>query len=870
MVLKILKKFSLLQSLVVMIVFSMLIPLPLLFGLYVHGAYKDKQEQLKILDYKKFKKSSEVFAESIWSYYPQIGKIIINQLMLDEDVARIHVYDANDNDFLSWESKNQPKNLFTIKEEILKNGIKIGSLEMSFKKETLFESLKADLLLYGSIFLLQLIFVILVVSYIYYYKVINPINKLLVDAKKLSNKELEEPFVWRNDDEISTLGVALNKTRLSLKNLFDELTQQNRTLDEKVKQRTIELEDANRYKSEFLANMSHEIRTPMNAIQGMSHLLEKTDLNSTQLNYISKVKDASSVLMYLINDILDFSKIEAGKIEIENIPFDMHKEIKKSISIFSILAKDKGLAFNSNYINTNRFFRGDSYRIVQIINNFLSNAIKFTSRGSISLNVEEKNCGNKSKLVFSVHDSGIGISDEKIVKLFEPFTQADASTTRKHGGTGLGLFISQQLAYLMGGKLDIKSKENIGSIFSFEVELELVNGEEFQKETSNELFRPLDILVIEDDKNSAQILEEYIRSFGFFATIVSSYEEALEILHKKLSFDLFIIDYRLPTLNGDESYKTYKDIFGKENIPPAIMISVDDDFKLKETATSSGFSKFLLKPVNQSFLYDDIMTICSIESTESMFDPSSIDFKDKTILLVEDNEINLEVAIHILEETNIHVDTASNGKEAIEKVRDNNYDAILMDIQMPVMDGYEATKIIREELESKIPIIAMTANVMASDIDQCISVGMDDHIGKPINIEEFYEVLLKQLGISIKNNKTSKKVNNDEVLDVKTATKNLGNNQELWKKTAKRFYDKYDTMYDKVHQLKEKNSFDELLIYVHTLKGLSATIGATELSKEAYTVEQNLKNSDKIEGVEFKSLVDKHTELFKILKVSIV
>jgi len=869
MFLKVLKKFSLLQSLVVMIVFSMLIPLPLLFGLYVHGAYKDKQEQLKILDYEKFKKSSEVFAESIWSYYPRIGEIIINQLMLDEDVARIHVYDSNGNDFLSWENPNQPKNIFTIREDILKNGLKIGSLEMSFKKETLFESLKSDLLLFGSILLLQLIFIIFVVSYIYYFKVINPIKRLLIDAKKLSNKELDEPFVWSGDDEISSLGVAFNNTRISLKNLFDTLIKQNRTLDKKVKLRTRELEDANRYKSEFLANMSHEIRTPMNAIQGMSHLLEKTDLNSTQLNYISKVKDASSVLMYLINDILDFSKIEAGKIEIENIAFDMHKEIKKSISIFSILAKDKGLEFNSNFINTNRFFRGDSYRIIQIINNFLSNSIKFTSKGSISLKVEEENFGDKSKLTFSVHDSGVGISEKKIHKLFEPFTQADASTTRKHGGTGLGLFISQQLALLMGGKLDIKSKENIGSVFSLEIELELVNGAEFQKETLNDVFTPLDILVIEDDKNSAQILEEYIRSFGFFVTTVASYEEAVKVVEEKLSFDLFIIDYRLPTINGDEVYENLKDIFGKESTPPAIMISVDDDFEVRDRAIKSGFSKFLIKPVNQSYLYDDITAICSVDRAENIFDPTRIDFSDRTILLVEDNEINLEVAIHFLEETGIKIDTASNGKEAIEKVKTKGYDAILMDIQMPIMDGYEATKIIRDKLNSKVPIIAMTANVMATDIDKCIEVGMDDHIGKPIDVEEFYEILLKQLGGEIQVKKIDVEQDENNLLDIKKATRNLGNSRELWKKTATRFYEKYDTMCDNVCQLRDKNSYDELLIYIHTLKGLSGTIGAIELSKEAYKVEQHLKKNKEIKGIDLQSLFDKHKNLFEVLKESI-
>jgi len=869
MFLKILKKFSLLQSLVVMIVFSMLIPLPVLFGVYVHGAYTDKQEQTKKLNYEKFKESSEVFAESIWSYYPRIGEIIINQLILDSTVFSIHVYDENGNDFLSWESKNKPNELSVLEEDIIRNGVKIGSLKMSFHKETLFESLKSDLLLFGSILLLQLFFIILVVSYIYYFKVIGPIKKLLVDADKLSNKELDEPFVWTNDDEISSLGVALNRTRKSLKNLFDTLTKQNKTLDEKVKQRTIELEDANRYKSEFLANMSHEIRTPMNAIQGMSHLLEKTNLNSTQLNYISKVKDASSVLMYLINDILDFSKIEAGKIEIEDVAFDMHKEIKRSISIFSILAEDKGLVLESTFINTHRFFRGDSHRIIQIINNFLSNSIKFTSKGSISLHVEEKKVGDNYRLVFSVHDSGIGISEENIYKLFQPFIQADASTTRKHGGTGLGLFISQQLAILMGGKINIKSKENIGSIFSLELELEPVNGEKFQKETMNELFSPLDILVIEDDKNSVQILEEYIRSFGFFITTVSSYEEALKILDEKTSFDLFIIDYRLPTINGDEIYRNLKKRFEKQSLAPAIMISVDDDFEVRESAIKSGFSKFLRKPIKQSYLYDDITSICNIGAVETMFDSSRIDFSDKTVLLVEDNEINMEVAIHLLEDTGIKIKTASNGKEAVEMVRHTTFDAVLMDIQMPIMDGYEATKIIREELQLKIPIIAMTANVMFGDINQCIEVGMDDHIGKPINIEEFYEVLLKQLSVEIKKKKKVIKNIENGILEKDKAVKNLGKNEELWKKIATKFYLKYDIIYERIELMRKENSFDELLNYIHTLKGLSGTIGAPLLSKEAYVIEQNLKDSGTVEGVDFNSLFDKQKELFKLLKVEI-
>lgn len=421
----------------------------------------------------------------------------------------------------------------------------------------------------------------------------------------------------------------------------------------------------------------------------------------------------------------------------------------------------------------------------------------------------------------------------------------------------------------MGGKIDIKSKENIGSVFSLELELEPVNGEEFQKETMNELFSPLDILVIENDQNSVQILEEYIRSFGFFVTTVNSYEEALEVLDKKSSFDLFIIDYRLPTINGDEIYKNFKKRFEKQSLPPAIMISVDDDFKVRESAIKNGFAKFLLKPINQSYLYDDITSICNIDTVKIDFDPSRIDFSDKIILLVEDNEINMEVAIHLLEETGVKIKTASNGQEAIEMVKQTTFDAILMDIQMPIMDGYEATKIIREELQSKIPIVAMTANVMAGDIDQCIAVGMDDHIGKPINIEEFYEVLLKQLGGEIKEEKKVIKKVGSSVLDKELAVKNLGKNEELWEKTVKRFYSKYDTMYEEVEEMIKENNFDDLLNYIHTLKGLSGTIGATVLAEEAYAMEQKLKQNRALNIIDFKSIFIKQKELFELLKVNV-
>ena len=269
----------------------------------------------------------------------------------------------------------------------------------------------------------QVLFLVLVISWIYYYKIIRPIRRLVGHSNLLAQQKLDEPFHWDENDEIGTLGLALEKTRIKLKGFFEALKHENELLDEKVKLRTKELEDTSRYKSEFLANMSHEIRTPMNAIMGMSHLLSKTAMNSTQSNYVGKIKEASSVLLRIINDILDFSKIEAGKMEIETIAFDLHKELKKSCSIFSVLAKEKGIEFQCDFVETNRFFKGDPCKIMQIVNNFLSNAIKFTKEGAVILSVVEEIHEEEqtSTLTFNVRDSGMGIPKEKQSLLFKAF-----------------------------------------------------------------------------------------------------------------------------------------------------------------------------------------------------------------------------------------------------------------------------------------------------------------------------------------------------------------------------------------------------------------------------------------------------------------
>jgi signal transduction histidine kinase/DNA-binding response OmpR family regulator/HPt (histidine-containing phosphotransfer) domain-containing protein len=865
---KLINKFTLSQSLAIMIFLALSLPIPILISVYAKTAFKTKQEEFSVLSKKKFELSCEIFTESLWNFYPELAKTTIDQLSLDKNFVSVKIKDAHGMVFVSKTMRivQDKENTLTFSKNLYKKSDNIGSVEMMFQKNGLWTSIKADMFLFGSFIMLQILAVMGVISFLYYIKILKPVKRLVYQAHRLAKKNLDEAFIWRGKDELNIVGRALDKTRVSLNDLFTSLLTQNATLDEQVKKRTKQLEEASKYKSEFLANMSHEIRTPMNAIVGMSHLVSKTNLSDVQSNYIHKIQDASSVLLHIINDILDFSKIEAGKLVLESIPFDLHKELKKSISIFSILAKEKEIEFEANFVHTHRFFKGDPYRIVQIINNFLSNAIKFTKEGAIKLEVSQALSDKKrSKLLFSVEDSGEGIALEKQSKLFQAFSQVDSSTTRKHGGTGLGLYICTQLALMMKGRIFFESEEGKGSKFFLELVLEKVDGEQVQKEGNAEEFVPLNILLFDIDKDSRTLLQEYIRSFGFFVNCVSSLEEARQLL-KETTFDLFIIEYDLDSINGIKAYQTLqKEI---KRVPHAILISEDDeDGTLKSKALSAGFERFLLKPINPSYLYDDIVGLCQVEKTTSLLEHSKIDFSDKKILLVEDNEINLEVAIYLLKETDAFVSIAKNGLEAVYKVKNEKYDVILMDIQMPVLDGYEATKIIRNELHYEGPIIAMTANVMSHDIEKCLKVGMNEHIGKPLEIEEFYETLLKVLGKELLPNSHCALKENIGALDKVGAIGRLGGNEKLWLQTTCKFYEKYKNLPSSIREMIDKNEQENLQIYMHSLKGLCGTIGANILQGEAYKIEMDIKNGETLKNIEYKNLFQSFDALFSILKI---
>lgn len=700
-----------------------------------------------------------------------------------------------------------------------------------------------------------------------------------LDLQRLKGHRIDLGKRFRS--ELTIVEDAFNRMISNLNDSHQALWRFSINLEQRVEERTSELaaakeqaERAARVKAEFLANMSHEIRTPLNAVTGMIHLAMQSALDPSQRNYLNKAHASSQLLLGLINDILDFSKLDADKLRLEKSELDLGQLFVELAGMFNPRADEKGIEIAFNHpVNLPYRILGDPLRLSQILTNLLSNAVKFTDKGGVVVACQmEEVATERARLICSVRDTGIGMSEEQRGNLFQAFTQADTSITRRYGGTGLGLTITKRLIELMEGEIEVSSELGRGTEFRFYIEL---STRPLPSEPS--AVNPLAgkrALIVDDSEISRQTLGALLESFRFEVTMASSAVEAfaeLERAHRaneRAPYDVVLMDWKMPGMDGLEAARVIQQDPLMKQVPALIMVTAYPNNAFMKEFKGADLAGFLIKPVAPSLMLETLASVLGGEvlrpRAESRSDVTeSVNLRGRRLLLVEDNLLNREVAIGLLERVGVVVECAENGAQAVEQVLAGDFDAVLMDVQMPVMDGYTATRTIRERLADradggKLPILAMTANALSGDRERSLEAGMDDHISKPIDPAALYRTLESWIEPRARSvdGEASIPVGSEAHVETPSETAGITLPQSLpgvdqqrglyylngdkvrYLKLLREFRGKFDGFIEAQISALEQEDWESSARAAHTLKGVAGSLGLSRVFEAAKSLDE--------------------------------